>query len=363
MSTPFRSHDVPGVAAPENRPTPVATLVGDVTPVAAHYRRNHFPYPRIDGDSWRLSVTGAVRTPLSLVLADLGTQPARGATALLAPPAPPTCPPLPATVLLECAGHRRTDFQPPIAGVQWSLGALSQAQWGGIALASVLDDAGLQDDAVEVVFHGADAGSFGELPGRHTFSRSIPVAKALHADTMLVTSMNGQPLPREHGFPLRAVVPGWYAMDSVKWITGIEVVTESFRGPFQELDYRFQAVDDPGIGERIDEMRVHALFASVAEGDQVVAGDVTVSGIAWAGAGVETVEIRVDNDDWAPATVTKSGPYERVLWTAIVALPPGQRILSVRATDVQGRTQPPLPIWNRRGYVNNSVQRIAVAAV
>jgi DMSO/TMAO reductase YedYZ molybdopterin-dependent catalytic subunit len=346
MSTPYRTHDVPGVTVPENRPTPVATLVSDVTPVAEHYRRNHFPYPRIDAGTWRLAVTGAVRTPLSLSLADIAAHPARVGS-----------------VLLECAGHRRTEFTPPIAGVQWNLGALSQAQWGGVALGSVLDVAGLRDDAVEVVFHGADAGAFAEVPGTHTFSRSIPIAKAMHADTMLVTSMNGEPLPVEHGFPLRAVVPGWYAMDSVKWITSIDVVTEPFRGPFQELDYRFQAVDDPGIGERIDEMRVHALFASVADGDQVAAGAVTVSGIAWAGVGVASVDVRADNDDWVSATVTKSGPYERALWTASVTLPPGRRVLSVRATDTHGRTQPPMPIWNRRGYVNNAVQRIAVVAL
>jgi DMSO/TMAO reductase YedYZ molybdopterin-dependent catalytic subunit len=346
MSTPYRSSDVPGVTAPENRPAPVDALIPDVTPFEIHYRRIHFPYPVIDASTWRLPVSGAVRRPLDLSLADLATRPARVAA-----------------VLLECAGHRRTEFVPPISGVQWSLGALSQAQWGGVALASVLDDAELCDDAVEVVFHGADSGSFGELPGRHTFSRSIPVAKALHADTMLVTSMNGAPLPREHGFPVRAVVPGWYAMDSVKWITRIEVVTEAFRGPFQELDYRFQAVDDPGIGDRIDEMLIHALFASVAEGDRLPSGRSTVSGVAWSGVGVESVEVRVDSDAWAPATVTKSGPYERVLWTATVDLPPGRRSLSVRATDARGRSQPALPIWNRRGYVTNSLQRISIAAV
>ncbi len=346
MSTPDRSRDLPGVIAPENRPAPLDALLNEVTPTAIHYRRNHFPYPQIDVETWRLVVSGAVRRQLILTLAELSTFPARAAS-----------------VLLECAGHRRTEFVPPISGVQWNLGALSQAQWGGAALASVLEAAGLRDDAVEVVFHGADAGPFGELPGRHTFSRSIPLAKALHADTMLVTSMNGEQLPREHGFPLRAVVPGWYAMDSVKWITEIEVVTSPFRGPFQELDYRLQAVGETGIGDRIDEMRVHALFASVAEGDRVPAGPHTVYGVAWAGAGIETVEVRLDGDAWIPATLTKSGPYERVLWTASLDLVPGRHKLAVRAIDAQGRTQPPAPVWNRRGYVNNAVQHISISVL
>ncbi len=201
-------------------------------------------------------------------------------------------------------------------------------------------------------------------PGIHTFSRSIPIAKALHPDTMLVTSMNGEALPREHGAPVRAVVPGWYAMDSVKWLTGIEVVTSNrSEGRSRSWTTGSRRPDDDGIGERIDEMRIHALFASVAEGDRLPSGLATVSGIAWAGAGVETVEIRVDSEAWAPATVTKSGPYERVLWTATVDVPPGQRMLAVRATDTLGRTQPPFPIWNKRGYVNNAIQRISVAAL
>ena len=345
MSTPNRPAEGPGVSAPENRPTPVPAMVDDVTPTVIHYRRNHFPYPDVDVSTWSLPVTGAVVHSLDLTLADLEALPARAAT-----------------VLLECAGHRRTDFSPPISGVQWSLGALSQAQWAGISLTSVLELAGVRQDAVEVVFHGADAGRFEELPGTHTFSRSIPIAKALHADTLLVTSMNGERLPHEHGAPVRAIVPGWYAMDSVKWITRIEVVTAPFRGPFQELDYRFQAVDDPGIGTRIDEMRIHALFASIADGDHVPAGATELSGIAWSGAGVASVEVRVGNGDWEPAELVKSGPYERVMWTVTADLAPGQQTIAVRSTDALGRTQPVAPIWNRRGYVNNSVQRISVLA-
>lgn len=330
--------------APENRPTALAELLAPQTPTGVHYRRNHFAYPSIDAAAWRLPVRGAVATPVELTLDELRGMPARSST-----------------VLLECAGHRRTDFQPAISGVQWSLGALSQARWTGVALAEVLARAGVRDGAIEVVFHGADRGSFGEVPGVHTFSRSIPLDRAWHPDTMIALEMNGEPLPREHGAPARMIVPGWYAMDSVKWLTAIEVVTEPFRGPFQELDYRFQAAGDPGIGTRIDEMPVHSLFVSVAAGATLPAGVCEVVGIAWGGAGIAAVDVRVGAGPWEPAKITAApGPYQRVVWTAAVTLEPGQAQISVRATDTRGRVQPEALTWNRRGYVNNSVQRLDI---
>jgi DMSO/TMAO reductase YedYZ molybdopterin-dependent catalytic subunit len=339
MTVPYAA-DTP----PENRPTPISALLDDVTDTRVHYRRNHFSYPMIDTGSWRLPITGAVDHAYQLSLDDLRARPRRSAA-----------------VLLECAGHRRTDFQPPISGVQWNIGALSQAEWVGAALADLLAEAQLRDDAVEVVLHGADSGAFSGIDGVHTFSRSIPIAKAMHPDTLLAYEMNGTLLPVEHGAPVRALVPGWYAMDSVKWLTSIEVVTEPFRGVFQEHDYRFQPAGSSGIGTRIDEMLVHSLFATISDGDQVPT-DVAISGIAWGGGGIASVEVSVDNGPWQPATVKDSGPYQRSLWSVDLALAAGQRELAVRATDVAGRTQPVAPIWNQRGYVNNSVQRIRVLA-
>lgn len=198
MAAPFAG----APAAPENRPTPLTELLAARTPTGTHYRRNHYPYPAVDPASWRLPVTGAVARPAEYTLDQLRAMPARSWT-----------------VLLECAGHRRTEFSPAISGVQWSLGALSQAHWTGVPLYRILDPAGVRDDAVEVVFHGADRGTFAELPGTHTFSRSLPVHKALHPDTIIAYEMNGAPLPREHGAQARMIVPGWYAMDSVKWLT------------------------------------------------------------------------------------------------------------------------------------------------
>src|SRR5215813_294008 len=314
----------PTVPEPENRPTPLSALLGDVTPTAVHYRRNHFPYPQIDLATWTLPVGGAVRRPIELTMAGLRALPAAEHT-----------------VLLECAGHRRTEFQPPISGVQWALGALSQATWSGPRLADVLAAAGPTGDAVEVVLHGADRGPFGELPGEHAFSRSIPLAKALHADTILALDMNGEPLPREHGAPVRAIVPGWYAMDSVKWITSIELVTEPFRGPFQELDYRFQPAGETGIGTRLDLMPPHALFVSVGDGDTVPGGVTEITGIAWAGAGVGMVEVSVGAGGWESAKITASGAYQRVVWRAAVTLAAGQpTTIACRASSAAGEIQP-----------------------
>lgn len=334
----------PSTPAPENRPTALAELLDDVTPTAAHYRRNHYPYPAIDPDAWRLPIGGSVRTPVTLTLADLRELPRREHR-----------------VLLECAGHRRTEFQPPISGLQWNVGALSQADWSGVALVDVLAHAGMADGAIEVVLHGADAGAFGELSGTHRYSRSLPLAKALHPDTLLALDMNGAPLPREHGAPVRAVVPGWYAMDSVKWIVAIEVVAEPFRGAYQELDYRWQPAGTDGIGTRIDAMPAHALFVTLADGDRFAPGLHEVEGIAWGGEGIAVVDVRVGTGPWEPAKIIAGhGPYERVRWRATIELVPGRYDVAVRATDVRGRVQPPAPTWNRRGYVNNSIQHVVV---
>ena len=347
-SSPPNSH-----REPENRPAPLEALLEAETPTALHYRRSHYPYPELDPSTWRLAVDGAVERPLELSLADLRELPSRELT-----------------VLLECAGHRRTEYHPPISGVQWELGALGQARWRGVSLAAVLDRAGLRDGAVEVVLHGADSGAFKGVPGEHTFSRSLPLGKALHPDTLLAWEMNGEPLPLPHGAPLRSVVPGWYAMDSVKWLTRAEVVTQPFRGPYQEQDYRFQPAGSDDIGERLAEQPIHSLFVTLRDGDSIpqreITRGVTVRGIAWGGSGGPArVEVRAGEGPWTPAEVTPPpGPYQRALWSAHLALPAaaaGQTVeLAVRAWDHAGETQPEQPIWNQRGYRNNSIHRIRV---
>ncbi len=331
---------------PENRPTSHAALQLPGTPTHDHYRRNHFPYPQVDAAGWRLQVGGAVRTPLSLGLEELRRMEQHRLS-----------------VVLECAGHRRTEYVPPITGVQWKTGALGQAAWAGLALRDLLQQAGLQDGAVEVVLHGADRGPFKGVEGEHTFSRSLPLAKALHPDTLLAYAMNGEPLPREHGAPLRAIVPGWYAMDSVKWLTRVEVVRQPFRGPFQELDYRFQPEGETGIGRRLDRIPISSLILEPLEGTELKAGTFLLRGIAWGGEnGVRQVEVSTGGG-WQPAVLGPDpGPYQKRDWSLEVTLAPGRYALASRATDGAGAVQPERPTWNRRGYGNNSVHRVQVTA-
>lgn len=327
---------------PENTPAPLEALWLAETPVELHYRRNHSEFPAVNLESWRLEVRGAVRRPLCLTAEDVRELPARELR-----------------VLLECAGHRRSELDPPVAGVRWELGALSQARWRGCSLATLLQPAEIAPEAVEVVLWGADQALFQQTGEVQPFARSLPLEKALHPDTLLAWEMNGEPLPGAHGAPLRAIVPGWYAMDSVKWLAAIEVVTDPFRGPYQELDYRFQAADDPGIGRRLTEMPIHSLIVSPTAETELGVGVAEIRGLAW-GGGVERVELQVDGGDWTRVDLEREGPYERSRWTARVPLDAGEHMLAVRAWNAAGETQPAAPLWNRRGYENNSVHRVRV---
>jgi len=220
------------VAAPQppdvrNDPTPLAALGARSISTAAHFRREHFPVPDVDRAAWRLRIGGSVATPAIVTLADLVGMPRRSLV-----------------VVLECAGHRRAELLPVTPGLQWQEGAVAEARWTGTPLRGLLRAAGIDPGAAEVVLTGTDRGSFERL-GRYPYARSLPLAKALHKDTILAFEMNGEPIPPEHGGPVRAIVPGWYATDSVKWLERVHVAQAEFDGPFQALDYRFAAADDP----------------------------------------------------------------------------------------------------------------------
>jgi DMSO/TMAO reductase YedYZ molybdopterin-dependent catalytic subunit len=215
---------------------------------------------------------------------------------------------------------------------------------------------------MEVVLYGADSGPFAGAEGTHPFARSLPLEKALDDDTLLAWGMNGEPLPDAHGAPLRAVVPGWYAMDSVKWLTRIDVVTEPFRGPFQELDYRFLEEGDPLPGRRLTTTPIHSLILSPVDATAVAPGTVTVRGIAWGGSGgAASVELRLEDGEWRPARLLPAtSPFGHAAWAAEYEAPAREHQLSVRATDGAGASQPERPVWNRRGYANNSIHRVRV---
>jgi DMSO/TMAO reductase YedYZ molybdopterin-dependent catalytic subunit len=328
---------------PENAEFPFDQLNHWLTPNHAFYRRNHFPYPQVDADAWRLEVTGAVRRPLRLTLPDLQRMP----QALQ-------------WTTLECSGNKRAFFHPPAEGTQWGPGAIGTAEWGGVPLAQLLSLAGVRPGAVAVLFTGADNGVF-KATGEHVhFARSLPLAEARRADVLLALTMNGEPLPPRHGAPLRLVVPGWYAMAAVKWLTRIEVRTEPFSGPFQSRDYVYL----PQPGTPVTVQKVNAAIAQPTEGAQVPPGPLTIRGAAWGGA--QRVDVSIDGGwrwqqaDWAGPAL----PHAWRLWQTVTPpLRPGRYVLAARAAGPDQKTQPLAAPWNAKGYGNNAIVpvRITVA--
>jgi DMSO/TMAO reductase YedYZ molybdopterin-dependent catalytic subunit len=315
----------------ENRPTPLDALESRLPRAEGHFRRDHFQPPVLDEASFALAVTGD-GADLRLTMADLRALPRRELD-----------------VVLECAGHRRDEFDPPAPGLQWGVGAVAEARWAGTPLGEVLRAVGIGPGVIEVALHGADSGDSELAPGVHSYGRSIPLAKALDADTLLAWEMDGAPLPPGHGAPLRAVVPGWYATDSVKWLCRVELLTAPYEGPFQALDYRWIDESHPSPGVRMDEVPVHSVITS-AEGDRVC-------GIAWGGGGIARVEVQIDGGEWRTAELDRgAGPYARTRWWLEPATP--RRSIAARATDIDGHAQPQRPTWNPGGYRNNSVHRI-----
>jgi DMSO/TMAO reductase YedYZ molybdopterin-dependent catalytic subunit len=314
-------------------------------PTQAHFRREHFPVPHIDPAEWRLRLAGVVRTPAIVTLADLVTMPQRSAA-----------------VVLECAGHRRAELVPATPGLQWGPGAVSEATWTGVPLRDLLQRAGVDGRAAEVVLLGVDRGPFEGSATRHRFGRALPMRKALDPDTLLAFEMNGRPIPPEHGGPVRAIVPGWYATDSVKWLERVHVSADEFDGPFQAIDYRFAPLDDPGPGSRMERMPVHSLVTDPADAAVLDPGTARVRGIAWSGGGTVTrVDVRIDEGPWTKAALAgRTGRHGRTFWELRWQATPGEHTIAVRARDASGAVQPDEPVWNRGGYAVNAVTRMTV---
>jgi DMSO/TMAO reductase YedYZ molybdopterin-dependent catalytic subunit len=318
----------------EYRAAPLAALDGSPMPAELHFVRSHFPPPHGD---WTLEVGGAVARPLVLSADDL---PRFGEASQ--------------HVVLECAGHRRTELSPPVEGLPWGAGAVSQGLWAGAPLARVLAEAEPLAEAAFVVLTGAD--------GEGGFARAISLAKARDEATLLAWALDGAPVPRELGGPLRAVVPGHYAVDSVKWLRGIEVVAEPFRGHFQTADYCLFGAKGVEDGTQLAELPVTSLVTTPEGGSGTDPGETRIAGVAWGGRGaIATVEVCVDGGPWRLADLREPlGPYALVPWELTVDLAPGQRTIAVRATDAEGNVQPDEPLWNRRGYANSSIHRVTV---
>lgn len=328
------------------RATPLAALEMEQIPTELHFVRDHFPPPRPDRAGWSLELTG--RSSLSLGLDAVRALPARTLT-----------------VVLECAGHRRAEFEPVPPGLPWAAGAVSEAHWTGASLAAALELAGVPQGVQEVVLEGADGGTVENWSGTHRFARSLPIAKALDPDVLLAYEMNGQPIPLTHGGPLRVIVPGWYATDSVKWLARIWFAEEEFEGVFQAHDYRFLAPGETGPGHRMDELPIHALITTPADGEtDVRAGELSIRGTAWGGrGGVADVLVSIDGGPWTPVELAPArGPYARVGWKTRRSVAPGTHVIACRAVDRAGTAQPDLPPPNALGYANNAVHHVSFLA-
>ncbi len=260
-------------------------------------------------------------------------------------------------VWLECAGNSRRRFDPPGEGNQWDEQAVSNAVFTGVPLRAVLDEAGVEDDAVDVVATGSDADSF---------QRGLPLEVALSPDVMLAFEMNGEPIPWPNGGPVRLVVPRWAGIASVKWPARIEVVNTPFRGYWNAE--RYVMVDADGQTLRsVREMPVKSVIAWPAEGETVRPGSHEVFGFAWSGFGqVERVEVSADGQQtWQPARLTRgSGPLAWTRWDYTWTTPSaGPATVSVRTTDSAGNVQPTEVAWNKFGYQMNAVLTRRVTVV
>jgi len=335
-------------AHPLNCETSIPALIGGIVmPNARFYVRNHFQIPVLDASTWRLRVGGLVERPLRLSMRDLGNM--RSETRV---------------VTLECAGNGRSLLQPQVEGEKWHLGAVSTAEWTGVPLVEVLDRAGIRPEAREVLLRGADAGM---TPGRTEpirYERSLALDDARGADALLAYAMNGEPLPIQHGYPLRVIVPGWYAVTSVKWLTEIELIDHAFSGRFQTESYFYEwQREGRAVREPVTLQRVRALITEPTGGEAIDRGDVAIRGVAWSGAAaIARVEVSVGDGAWTQARLVGERKQHSWQWWELLARieQAGPTRLRARATDLAGRTQPAGPEWNRLGYGNNSVQEVVV---
>jgi sulfane dehydrogenase subunit SoxC len=335
--------------AARNHGLPLEALRDDITPAGLHYLLIHYDIPRVDPESFRLELDGAVERPLELSLADL-----RERAAVTEP------------ITFECAGNGRALLEPRPLSQPWLTEAVGTADWGGTPLAPLLAEAGPSGDATEVLFTGLDRGLEGGVP--QSYERALPIAEAEHG--LLAYDMNGGPLPPQHGFPLRLVVPGWYGMQNVKWVTRITVLEEPYTGYQNAVAYRMYSADgEPG--EPVTRMLPRSLTVPPGLPDfmtrvrHVEPGSVRLQGKAWSGqGGIERVELSTDGGISFDAAVLDPplGTHAWRGWSYDWDATAGEHILSSRATDAAGNTQPLEVPWNLKGYANNAVERIAVIA-
>ncbi|PXY27215.1 sulfite oxidase [Prauserella muralis] len=338
--------------AARNHGLPLESLRHDLTPPGLHYLLVHYDIPYLDAEGWRLEISGEVGTPLTLTLDDLRSLPSRTVR-----------------VTMECAGNGRAQLTPRPVSQPWLVEAVGTAEWTGVPLRAVLERAGVGPGAVDVVFTGADHGV--ERGVEQDYQRGLSVTDALGEDVLLAYAMNGAPLPPQHGYPVRLVVPGWYGMAHVKWLREITVSATPFTGFQNTVAYRTrQEPDEPGapvarIAPRA--LLVPPGFPDFQSRHRIVRpGPVELTGRAWSGrAPLRGVEVSTDGGaTWRPADLEPDHGHRWAWrrWTARWRAEPGSHVLAVRAADAEG-TQPETEPWNRGGFANNAVHRVPVTCL
>ena len=334
--------------------TPPALLNSWITPTEHFFVRNNLLMPEaVDISQWRLKITGEVKTPLLLSFEELMRFPETRVANTL-----------------ECAGNGRVNYRPKIGGVPWGRGGVGNAVFEGHPLHHLLEKAGLKATAHHVAFRGLDT----PPDGAEDFVRSIPIAKAMDADTLVATKMNGAALTPEHGFPARALVPGWIGAASIKWLREIVVLTSEYKGFYMNPGYRVPLLKIVNqMGSRATEtisltsLQLKSIITAPTEGSVLPLAaptPVKIGGAAWGGeTKVAGVSVSTDGGrSWRGASL---GPdhakYSWRLWSCDW-MPPraGTYLIQSRAYDTRGNMQLVTPAWNSGGYMWNGVDQVGV---
>lgn len=339
-------------SSPPQLETPLKYFRELITPNEALFVRWHLSNipTSVDLDTWRLVVHGNVDKPISLSFADLKKYEKISYTAVI-----------------QCAGNGRSFFEPPLFGGQWLNGAMGNVTWGGVRLKDVLKSAGIKSGATEVVFKGLDKAALPATPG---FLKSLQMGKALEDDIMIAYEMNGQELPMLNGFPVRLVVPGWYATYWVKSLSDIEVTDKPSESFWMKTAYRIPddpcGCVEPGTAPKktvpINRMTTRSLLINPEDGTRLKSGQPTeLMGVAFSGGySIKEVLVSVDGGmNWRPARLGKDiGRYSWIQWYyPWQPAKPGTYQVMVRATNSIGESQPLDGLWNPSGYLLNKIEK------
>ncbi len=328
---------------------PLEGMRHDLTPAGMHYLLIHYDIPAVDESSHVLEIGGAVAHPLALTVDELRARPA-----------------ITIAATMECAGNGRTLYETWPQSQPWQREAIGTAEWTGVPVAPLLDEAGIADDAVEIAFAGLDRGIEGGE--EQDYERALTIEEIRRGEALIAYAMNGQPLLPQHGAPLRLLVPGWYGMTNVKWLARMTAVRESFDGYQHRVAYRLKANDgDPGVP--VSRMAPRSLMIPPGiptfptRARTLDAGAQILQGRAWSGQGpIKKVEVSVDGGtEWTEAALDPPiGEFAWRGWSYPWDAVPGAHVLASRATDAAGNAQPAVAEWNAGGFGNNGIQFIDV---